>query len=298
MAKIRLGEPMFRSIQGEGIHTGKLSIWVRFFGCNLNCSGFMQPNPIDPSTYILPQFDSTPTVKCVTDLPVFERGCDSGYSWNHLYKKLAIDYPNATSLVDDMQKFLYNNETWTHPVTKNGIDLCFTGGEPMMHQNSMIDIVNNIVSRNKFNERNLPGNIQIETNGTKPLKREFIDWYSSGMFSVRLNISPKLFNVSGEKEALNLGVIKQYHDEITYGIGCLKFVVNDRDETWDELNTFVKQLRDSYIGYPIFVMPCGGTKEQQEDTNVIAKIANRAIAEGYHVSGRLHCNIFGNTAGT
>lgn len=39
------------------------------------------------------------------------------------------------------------------------------------------------------------------------------------------------------------------------------------------------------------------TKEQQEDTNHISAIANRAIQEGYHFSGRLHCTIWGNTVG-
>ena len=45
---------IFRSIQGEGVYTGVPTVWLRLFGCNLECNGFGQKDPTDPSTYVLP----------------------------------------------------------------------------------------------------------------------------------------------------------------------------------------------------------------------------------------------------
>ena len=59
-----------------------------------------------------------------------------------------------------------------------------------------------------------------------------------------------------------------------------------------------KSVRSMCVGFPVYVMPVGARKEQQEDSNVVGKIANRAIQQGYHVSGRLHAVLWGNGIGT
>jgi 6-pyruvoyltetrahydropterin 2'-reductase len=281
---------IFRSIQGEGDMTGRLSIWVRFFGCNLRCEGFYQDNPTDPSTYKKTIVDWTKVNK-MEDLPVFEYGCDSEYSWHPDYKKLVTTYKDAGALVEALRPFLYEGGKWEHPVTENMIDLCFTGGEPMLQQKAIVDIMREI----KVEEREIT--VQVETNGTKPLKQDLLDYVVNGRHEHKLhfNISPKLYNVSGEKNAVKYENIFQYQELTTSGI--LKFVVNNNDATWDELNTHVKKLRDMGVWLPVYVMPVGATKEQQEDSDTIAAISSRAIDNGYHVSGRLHCNIFGNIMG-
>ena len=80
--RVRYSE-IFFSFQGEAELAGKPAVWLRFFGCNLNCHGFGQKNPTDPSTYVLPyeSFDVS-TVNHVNDLPVWKTGCDSSYSWS------------------------------------------------------------------------------------------------------------------------------------------------------------------------------------------------------------------------
>ena len=45
---------IFDSIQGEGEYTGYPTAWLRFYLCNLQCNGFSQDDPTDPSTYKLP----------------------------------------------------------------------------------------------------------------------------------------------------------------------------------------------------------------------------------------------------
>ena len=80
---------IFHSIQGEGNYTGVPTAWLRFFLCNLQCDGFMQKDPTDPSTYDLPYLDIDPKeYKAMEDLPVFDKGCDSSYSWSKKYKHL------------------------------------------------------------------------------------------------------------------------------------------------------------------------------------------------------------------
>ena len=48
---------IFDSIQGEGEYTGYPTAWLRFYLCNLQCNGFSQDDPTDPSTYKLPYKD-------------------------------------------------------------------------------------------------------------------------------------------------------------------------------------------------------------------------------------------------
>ena len=80
---------IFKSIQGEGHYTGVPTTWLRFFGCNLECNGFGQDDPTDPSTYQLPYKDfDLIDVKNVEDLPVWKYGCDSSYSWSKKFAKI------------------------------------------------------------------------------------------------------------------------------------------------------------------------------------------------------------------
>ena len=296
--KVRVSE-VFRSFQGEGIFTGALSVWVRFFGCNLNCNGFMQENPCDPSSYQLPyQTIDLSSIKKMEDLPVFEYGCDSGYSWSDRYKHLAQDYTEET--LAEKIKSLLPTGTWCHPNTGNYFDLAFTGGEPMMQQKQMIAVMEKL---GFLSQNDRPVRVQIETNGTKallPAFAKFVGDLNDREIEVAFNISPKLWNVAGEKDedAWKPEVIKSYYDLASSGNTNLKFVVNNTDAAWAELNRKVKELRDAGYDIPVFIMPVGATKEQQEDSAVVSQIANRAIAEGYHVSGRVHATIFGNGIGT
>ena len=68
---------IFHSIQGEGQYTGHPTAWLRFFLCNLQCNGFGQADPTDPSTYELPYQNINPDdYNSMEELPVFEFGCE------------------------------------------------------------------------------------------------------------------------------------------------------------------------------------------------------------------------------
>src|SRR5690606_12927420 len=80
---------IFRSLQGEGEYTGRNTVWIRLFNCNLNCHGFGQKDPTNPSTYELPYKDfDISSVNSLEELPVWKKGCDSSYSWSAKYKHL------------------------------------------------------------------------------------------------------------------------------------------------------------------------------------------------------------------
>lgn len=302
---VKLGEAPFKSIQGEGLRTGSLSVWVRFAGCNLRCQGFFQNEPTKPSTWIEPiSHYKLLDYKSSMEMPVIEYGCDSLYSVDPKFKKFWFSY-TEDELFNEIQRLAYDG-SWTHPVTGNSVDLCFTGGEPLLQQKAIMNMLSrwSHLSVEDAVEGGAPEIIQIETNGTKVLSSELVEVVTRGLHGGRsgkwepefcFNVSPKLFNVSGEEYVWEPEIIASYFE---LAGGCLKFVVNNKDETWQELDQKVKELREMMqIMPPIYIMPVGATKEQQEDSKVIAAIANRAIENGYHISGRIHCNIWGNTIG-
>ena len=127
---------IFHSIQGEGHYTGVPTAWIRFFLCNLQCNGFGQIDPTKPDTYELPfeDFDVS-SVDRVEDLPVWEKGCDSSYTWAKKFKSLmGQETPTvlANKIVDIMKNESNPDGLFLHPVTGQRQHLCITGGEPLM----------------------------------------------------------------------------------------------------------------------------------------------------------------------
>jgi len=154
--KLKFSET-FYSAQGEGQYVGIPSLWMRFFLCNLQCNGFGQSDPTDPSTYDLPyeKLDIT-DITNVFDLPVFEKGCDSSYTWSKKYKHLIVD-KTVQEAVDELTALLPHSQ-FVHPVTGQSAHMVFTGGEPMLKntQPGMINILEEFKRRN-----NMPMNVTV-----------------------------------------------------------------------------------------------------------------------------------------
>ena len=109
------------------------------------------------------------------------------------------------------------------------------------------------------------------------------------------SVSPKMFNTSGEKDAVCPEIVKEYYD-LSDGVGQLKFVCNGSDESWNEIEESIVKFRDAGVRYPIWIMPVGATEESQDD--IAKEITLETMNRGYNVAARVHCYIFGNQIGT
>ena len=303
----------FHSIQGEGYFTGVPSTWLRFFLCNLQCDGFGQEDPTDSSTYDLPyQSIDVKDITKIEDLPVWERGCDSSYSWSKKFRHL-----QHKSTPDELYDILVKDQTnefnpegkWTHPVSGETAHLCITGGEPMMRhaQLAVIDLWN--VFRGKLDGQK-PKWITWETNGTQKLTPAFEEFFSNpGVCSANMfmSVSPKLFTVSGEKnkKAICPEIVKTYDTMVTknrrFGDrqqipnGQLKFVLGPKAEQWEELDRVVKEFRAAGVDWPVWIMPVGATLEGQALCD--GDVARMAQDRGYSVAARVHTYLYGNLIG-
>ena len=184
---------IFRSIQGEGVYTGVPTVWLRLFGCNLECNGFGQKDPTDPDTYILPYKDIDLTdISVPEQLPVFKYGCDSSYSWSKKFAKLQRK-GNPKEVADELYQLMYDNRT----------HVAFTGGEPMMKagQKNIVKVIEHL--KDNFtvdNHRGYLTDVTFETNGTRPIidelklliKSDIIVHNTEYFFSV----SPKIWSTS------------------------------------------------------------------------------------------------------
>ena len=288
---------IFHSIQGEGHYTGTPTAWIRFFLCNLQCNGFGQKDPTDPSTYELPFQDfDVDSVKRVEDLPVWEKGCDSSYTWAKKFKKL-MGHETPTVLAEKIVNVLKTdtnmNGLFLHPNSRQHQHLCFTGGEPLMITGQAASVG---IYRALEKKANLPSSMTFETNGTQKLTEPFKKWVREIPEEIFFSVSPKLFTVSGEKteKAIKPANVKEYAD--CSDRGQLKFVVGSSRREWEELENTVKKFRDAGVDWPVWIMPTGAREEEQTDT--AGKVAEEAFKRGYNVSARVHVYLFGNAIGT
>ena len=288
---------IFHSIQGEGHYTGVPTAWIRFFLCNLQCNGFGQIDPSDPSTYELPfETYDVSQVKRVEDLPVWDKGCDSSYTWAKKYKHLmGQETPTvlANKIVDVLKTDSNPDGLFLHPVTKQRQHLCITGGEPLMvtGQTATVGIYEELERQS-----NLPSSMTFETNGTQKLKQPFIDWANRIDTEIFFSVSPKLWSVAGEKaeKAIKPEIVAEYYN--TSKTGQLKFVCGHKDEQWDEMEEAIAKFKSAGVDWPVWVMPVGAREEEQKDS--AGAVAKRAFQRGYNVAARVHVYLFGNAIGT
>ena len=288
---------IFYSIQGEGHYTGVPTAWIRFFLCNLQCNGFGQLKPTDPDSWELPYetFDVS-NIKRVEDLPVWDKGCDSSYTWAKKYKHL-MGQATPKELAEKVVNILKNNSNpdglFIHPISKQHQHLCITGGEPLMpqSQDAFVGVYQELEAQN-----NLPASITFETNGTQKLKDSFKWFVAEKPTEIFFSVSPKLWTVAGEKsdKAIHPEIVQEYYE--LSNRGQLKFVMGNDDAQWEEMETVIARFRALGIDYPVWVMPVGAREEEQSAT--AGDVARRAFQQGYNVAARVHVHLFGNAIGT
>jgi organic radical activating enzyme len=207
--------------------------------------------------------------------------------------------------------------------------LAFTGGEPMMNQNAIVDIMLEFARRG-----NMPKYVTVETNGTQVAREKFSEYLSGEFDSAKdfdakalresfymrewrnmraenycgldaedeavlgvewfWSVSPKLY-LSGEQkqDALQPEVVAQYAN--LSDNGQLKYVCDGSDRAWQEVEEFTAAYRKAGIDWPVWIMPVGATVEGQN--LVAAKVAEEACRRGYNVAARVHAYVFANQIG-
>ena len=280
-------------MQGEGKYTGEPTAWLRFFLCNLQCDGFGQKDPTDPSTYKLPyQEIKVEDYERIEDLPVFAYGCDSSYSWSRKFASLQHKAPIeviAERILDSIPNRSFDNN----------IHMCFTGGEPLMKHGQEATV--QIMDYYKKSGQRVPSTT-FETNGTQPLTEDFLDYWKRPTHSeLFFSVSPKLWSVAGElrSKAIKPEVVKGYQDLSLSG--QLKFVCNGTEKSWAEIDEVLALFRDAGVKYPVWIMPLGGTVEGQKgeiEGHMPANIiADEALKRGWRVAARVHAYLWENIIG-
>ncbi|NJO60951.1 MAG: 7-carboxy-7-deazaguanine synthase QueE [Richelia sp. RM2_1_2] len=306
--KYRYSEIFGSTIQGEGHHTGIPTVWIRFFGCNFECQGFSQKNPRDPSTWIneYENIDLS-NVNKMEDVPILKFGCDSAYSWSKKFAHLAHQ-ETAAEICNKIENAISNEHNpqgkFCHPKTNQWIHIAFTGGEPMMQQSAIVDIMEEFERRN-----NIPIYVTVETNGTQPIRDTFANmitrFYTTSEFGGMADdalgapewfwsCSPKL-STSGEKweNAIKPTILAEYNNLSKHG--QLKFVVDGSDNAWNEVASAVAIYRYVDVNWPVWIMPVGSSGAQQE--SIQAYICEESFRRGYNFSARVHSWIFNNAIG-
>ena len=283
------------TIQGEGHYTGVPTVWLRVWGCNFECGGFGEANPTDPSTWNLDyQTIDISSIKRMEDLPVWNTGCDSSYSWSKKFAHLAHK-GSAESICDKLEEFLKSESNpegrFLHPKSKQWTHMAFTGGEPMMSQNALVDVMLEFARRG-----NMPKYVTVETNGTQLGRTKFTEYLSDTFDGIEWfwSVSPKLY-LSGEKwdDAIKPQVVSQYNQ--LSNKGQLKYVCDGSERAWTEIERATELYREAGIDWPVWIMPVGATVDGQN--KVAARVTEEAVQRGYNVSARVHAYIFANVIG-
>ena len=232
------GDGAFATLQGEGVTAGQRAIFLRLHGCNLTCLW-----------------------------------CDTRYTWDRTRPEFWQE-PQSWSLLETSRVV---EDLWTDKFGTDDLSnekrLVVTGGEPLLQQLKVIDLI-----------ESLPGwQVEIETNGTiRPDPK---------LSRCQFNCSPKLEN-SGNP------VSKRYKPEVLKAINntpdCwFKFVATSAVDL-EEIDMMVKTC--DLDPHKILVMPEGRTLETTA-AHLLA-VQEGVERRGWQTTKRNQIEWFGNNRRT
>ena len=171
-----------------------------------------------------------------------------------------------TMSTDDLEEAILNE------IEHNNVNnIIFTGGEPTMFQDYITKTINGLGRKHLTYE--------VETNGTIPLKDDFIDSIDCFNLSLKLKSSNQESKVYDDKR-INDEAIKTFPKDKTY----FKFVVSDDKDLDEVLALTLKYDFETYL------MPEGQTREQVIESS--KKIIPMCIKYGFRFSPREHIMIY------
>lgn len=152
--------------------------------------------------------------------------------------------------------------------------LVVSGGEPMLQQEQLCEVIDQLSPSVR---------VEIETAGTLVPTAEFTEHISA------FNVSPKLAHSGNDK-------LKRYRPEAldalaaTGKVQVWKFVAQGPSDL-HEVDELVKLHNLS----PVYIMPEGVTREELEEHS--KSLIDAVIARGWHMTPRLHIQLWGNERG-
>jgi len=235
------GKPeVFYTLQGEGPSCGRPAIFVRLSNCNLSCVW-----------------------------------CDTPYTWN--FEKVKADHPEKfVKAAQQTEMTLREVSETINSFRPHSIDpiLVLTGGEPMLQQISIVDLI--------FGHNLNVDAIEIETNGTIVPDTQ--------LFSrCQFNVSLKLSNAGMLPEKrIRPAAIQAY----VQANSIFKFVV-DSQQDLDEIQRIIDRF--DIDNSRVWLMPQGRTVD--ELNSKLEWLAAICIENGYNLTNRLHVQTWGAKRG-
>jgi organic radical activating enzyme len=231
-------DKIFYTLEGEGEYVGRPSVFMRLSMCNLTCRGFAS-----------------------ADSP---NGCDSFISWS---VKNRMTFDDVFNL---MTQNSYNCNL------RDGAIWKITGGEPLIQQKVLLDLVRDFTKRFGF----VP-HIDFETNATiQPLD----EW---SVYKVTYTTSPKLSNNGDPEEKRYKPAVLKWH--VNAGSG-FKFVINSEKDLEEILAKYIHHQDILVPPERVWLMPCCGSR--LEHIEKAAMVAEMCKQHNFKFSPRLQLIIW------
>lgn len=249
---------MFYSIQGEGYSTGIPAIFLRTTSCNLTCPGFKSG------------------------------GCDTEAVWRSGTQK------SFNEIYEEWVQQGWFSKLFKEPRAH----LIFTGGEPLLREDSLIEFVQFLLERADDHDVDDWFTLEWETNGTIiPTAHNRL----STRVTQQYNCSPKLTSAGNEMskaivpEALKVFSKLSWNPRSRVRFGTFKFVIQAETARSDLKEIF--GMVETYKINPdrVYLMPEGADqKALAKSYPIVAEICKQT---GFKFSPRLHVNIYNQATG-
>jgi organic radical activating enzyme len=195
--------------------------------------------------------------------------CDTPYSWD--WKR----YDKAVEAVE------YSVKDLADVVRLWGVKrVILTGGEPLMQQQGLIDLIR------LCREWNPAIKFDVETNGTITPVPELI------VLVDMFNVSPKLAHSGDPLKKRLKNSLRTFTELSEFGAATFKFVCQSREDI-EEVQAL--QLAFGIADSSIWIMPEGATKEKHLES--LEAITDTAIDYNYNLTTRLHILAWGSKRG-